>query len=41
MGRMVQADDLVDAVDFLVSDKAKMICGQTILIDGGRSLPVS
>lgn len=41
MGRMVQADDLVDAVMFLVSDQAKMICGQTLVIDGGRSLPVS
>lgn len=41
MGRMVQAEDLVDAVMFLVSDQAKMICGQTLVIDGGRSLPVS
>jgi enoyl-[acyl-carrier protein] reductase III len=37
-GRMVEPKDMVDAVMFLVSDQANMICGQTLIIDGGRSL---
>ncbi|MCD8508571.1 MAG: enoyl-[acyl-carrier-protein] reductase FabL [Bacillus sp. (in: Bacteria)] len=37
-GRIVEPDDLADAVMFLLSDKAKMICGQTIVVDGGISI---
>lgn len=37
-GRIVEPDDLADAVMFLLSDQAKMICGQTIVVDGGISL---
>ncbi|UAL52902.1 MULTISPECIES: enoyl-[acyl-carrier-protein] reductase FabL [Metabacillus] len=37
-GRMVDMEDMVDAVEFLVSDQASMIRGQTIIVDGGRSL---
>ncbi|MBB5175061.1 enoyl-[acyl-carrier-protein] reductase FabL [Texcoconibacillus texcoconensis] len=37
-GRMVEKEDLANAVSFLVSDQAKMICGQTIIVDGGISL---
>ena len=37
-GRMVEISDMVDAVEFLTSGKADMIGGQTIIIDGGRSL---
>ncbi|ADU29251.1 enoyl-[acyl-carrier-protein] reductase FabL [Evansella cellulosilytica] len=37
-GRIVEPDDLADAVLFLLSPQAKMICGQTIIVDGGISL---
>ncbi|MFZ3590970.1 enoyl-[acyl-carrier-protein] reductase FabL [Bacillus sp. DJP31] len=39
-GRMVEPFDLVNAVMFLLSDQAHMIRGQTIIVDGGRSLLV-
>ncbi|KGL43426.1 enoyl-[acyl-carrier-protein] reductase [Listeria newyorkensis] len=39
-GRMVEAGDLVKVVSFLVSDQADMIRGQTIIVDGGRTLLV-
>ncbi|MDA7026625.1 enoyl-[acyl-carrier-protein] reductase FabL [Bacillus sp. CLL-7-23] len=39
-GRMVEIEDMVNAIEFLVSEKADMIRGQTIIIDGGRSLLV-
>ncbi|MBC1402693.1 enoyl-[acyl-carrier-protein] reductase FabL [Listeria booriae] len=39
-GRMVTASDLVKTVSFLVSDQADMIRGQTIVVDGGRTLLV-
>ncbi len=38
-GRMVEASDIADAVLFLCGPHAKMICGQTIVVDGGFSLP--
>ncbi|WP_091663958.1 enoyl-[acyl-carrier-protein] reductase FabL [Alteribacillus iranensis] len=37
-GRMVEKEDLANAVMFLLSDKAAMIRGQTIIVDGGISL---
>jgi enoyl-[acyl-carrier protein] reductase III len=37
-GRMVEAKDIVHAVMFLLSEQAEMIRGQTIIVDGGRSL---
>ncbi|PLR66619.1 MULTISPECIES: enoyl-[acyl-carrier-protein] reductase FabL [Bacillaceae] len=37
-GRMVDMEDMVDAVEFLISPQASMIRGQTIIVDGGRSL---
>ncbi|AEH49224.1 enoyl-[acyl-carrier-protein] reductase FabL [Parageobacillus thermoglucosidasius] len=37
-GRMVKPEDIVNAVMFLLSDQADMIRGQTIIVDGGRSL---
>lgn len=37
-GRMVETADLANAVMFLISDAASMIRGQTIIVDGGRSL---
>ncbi|MBC1919771.1 enoyl-[acyl-carrier-protein] reductase FabL [Listeria booriae] len=39
-GRMVVASDLVKTVSFLVSEQADMIRGQTIVVDGGRTLLV-
>jgi enoyl-[acyl-carrier protein] reductase III len=38
-GRLVTADDIAGAVSFLCSDDAAMVCGQTIIVDGGFSLP--
>jgi enoyl-[acyl-carrier protein] reductase III len=37
-GRMVEPDDVADAVVFLSSPDAEMICGQTLIVDGGYSL---
>lgn len=39
-GRIVEIDDIVQTVLFLASPGAFMIRGQTIIIDGGRSLLV-
>ena len=39
-GRMVEARDIADAVLFLAGPNAQMICGQTIVVDGGFSLVV-
>ncbi|MBO0993388.1 enoyl-[acyl-carrier-protein] reductase FabL [Bacillus sp. SD088] len=39
-GRMVEIDDIVKTILFLVSDDAWMIRGQTIIVDGGRSILV-
>jgi len=38
-GRMVEPDDVAGAVAFLCSPEAEMIRGQTIVVDGGFSLP--
>jgi enoyl-[acyl-carrier protein] reductase III len=37
-GRMVEPGDVADTVAFLCSPAAKMICGQTLIVDGGFSL---
>jgi enoyl-[acyl-carrier protein] reductase III len=37
-GRLVEPEDLADAVAFLCSDDAKMVCGHTLIVDGGFSL---
>ncbi|MGG3573711.1 enoyl-[acyl-carrier-protein] reductase FabL [Bacillus gobiensis] len=39
-GRMVEIEDMVNAVEFLISPQAEMIRGQTIIVDGGRSMLV-
>ncbi|MFZ0444854.1 MAG: enoyl-[acyl-carrier-protein] reductase FabL [Bacillus sp. (in: firmicutes)] len=39
-GRMVEIDDMVNAIMFLLSDGSTMIRGQTIIVDGGVSLLV-
>jgi enoyl-[acyl-carrier protein] reductase III len=38
-GRMVEPGDIADAVLFLASPQASMIVGQTLIVDGGFSLP--
>jgi enoyl-[acyl-carrier protein] reductase III len=38
-GRLLEPDDLAAAVSFLCSDDARMICGHTLVVDGGFSLP--
>src|SRR5262249_31163270 len=38
-GRMVEPDDVAGAVAFLCSPEGEMIRGQTIVVDGGFSLP--
>jgi len=38
-GRLVEADDIAAAVSFLCSEDAAMVCGQTLVVDGGFSLP--
>jgi enoyl-[acyl-carrier protein] reductase III len=38
VGRLTSPEDVADAVDFLTSDKASMITGHTLTIDGAASL---
>ena len=38
-GRLVEPKDIVDAVVFLSSPQAEMVCGHTLVVDGGFSLP--
>jgi enoyl-[acyl-carrier protein] reductase III len=38
-GRLVEPDDIAAAVSFLCSADAAMVCGQTLVVDGGYSLP--
>ena len=38
-GRMVEPEDIAGAVEFLCSPAADMIRGQTLVVDGGFSLP--
>jgi enoyl-[acyl-carrier protein] reductase III len=37
-GRLVEPDDIAGAVAFLCSPDAQMVCGQTLIVDGGYSL---
>jgi enoyl-[acyl-carrier protein] reductase III len=39
-GRLVKPQDIAQAVAFLASDEASMIVGQTLVVDGGYSLPI-
>ena len=39
MGRMGEADDIAFAMLYLASEEAKYITGQTIVVDGGSTLP--
>lgn len=38
MSSLISTEDIAEAVVFLASDKAKMITGQNLIIDGGYSL---
>jgi enoyl-[acyl-carrier protein] reductase III len=38
-GRLVEPEDIAGAVSFLCSADAAMVCGQTLVVDGGFSLP--
>jgi enoyl-[acyl-carrier protein] reductase III len=38
-GRLVEPQDVAAAVSFLSSDDAAMVCGHTLVVDGGFSLP--
>ena len=38
-GRLVEPGDMAAAVSFLCSDDAAMVCGHTLIVDGGFSLP--
>lgn len=38
LGEMCTAEDIANLVEFLVSDKARFITGQTYVCDGGRAL---
>jgi enoyl-[acyl-carrier protein] reductase III len=37
-GRMVEIGDIVNMIEFLISGKADMVRGQTIIVDGGISI---
>jgi enoyl-[acyl-carrier protein] reductase III len=39
VGRLVEPDDIAGAVTFLCSPEADMVRGQTLVVDGGYSLP--
>jgi enoyl-[acyl-carrier protein] reductase III len=39
VGRLVTPEDIAGAVAFLCSADAEMVCGQTLVVDGGFSLP--
>jgi enoyl-[acyl-carrier protein] reductase III len=38
VGRMVEPTDVAGAIEFLCSPDAQMVCGQTLIVDGGYSL---
>lgn len=38
LGRVTQPEDVADAVDFLTSERAAMVTGHTLVVDGGASV---
>jgi enoyl-[acyl-carrier protein] reductase III len=40
-GRLVTPEDVAELVAFLCTPAARMICGQTIVMDGGATLPLT
>jgi 3-oxoacyl-[acyl-carrier protein] reductase len=41
IGRLGEPDDIAHAMLFLASDEAKYVTGQTLVVDGGQTLPES
>jgi 3-oxoacyl-[acyl-carrier protein] reductase len=41
LGKFGEPEDVAHAMAFLASDEAKYITGQTIIVDGGQTLPES
>lgn len=41
LARFAQPNEIADAVDFLMSDKANYVTGAVLTVDGGRSLGLS
>jgi 3-oxoacyl-[acyl-carrier protein] reductase len=41
VGRLGEPDEIARAMLFLASDEAKYITGQTLVVDGGQTLPAS
>ena len=37
-GRFAPIDEIAELAMYLLSEKAKMICGETVIIDGGYSI---
>jgi 3-oxoacyl-[acyl-carrier protein] reductase len=37
LGRLVEADDIANAVEFFLSEKAKSITGTTLTVDAGST----
>jgi NAD(P)-dependent dehydrogenase (short-subunit alcohol dehydrogenase family) len=38
LARLGEADDIADAVDFLVDDGSSWVTGQVLVVDGGASV---
>ena len=38
LGRLGAAQDIANAIEFLVSDRAAYITGQTLMVDGGYAV---
>ena len=41
MGRLVDPEEVADAVVFLASSSASYVNGHTLVVDGGSSLPLA